>query len=56
MDNLKMGAELPKEEEFALAAYGPESIVSGYYFPAYFLKNLEENVIFKNNPSAGINW
>ncbi|MCX6274849.1 MAG: sulfotransferase, partial [Bacteroidetes bacterium] len=56
MDNLKMGTELPKEEEFALVAYGCESMVSGYYFPKNFVRNLEKNVLFKNNSSAEKNW
>ena len=56
MDNLKMGTELPKEEEFALVAYGIESLVTGYYFPKNFVRNLKQNVLFKNNPSAEKNW
>ena len=56
MDNMKMGTELPKEEEFAMVAYGIESMVSGYYFPKNFIRNLEKNVIFKNNPSGEIKW
>lgn len=56
MDNMKMGTELPKEEEFALVAYGIESMVTGYYFPRNFIRNLENNVIFKNNPSGEIKW
>jgi hypothetical protein len=56
MDNLKMGSEMPKEEEFALAAYGPESMVTGYYFPKNFIKNFRDNVLFENNPAAKINW
>ncbi len=56
MDNLRMGAELPKEEEFALAAYGCESMVTGYYFPKYFIKNFQKNVLFANNPAAEKKW
>ena len=56
MDNVKMAPGLPKEEEFALAAYGPESIVTGYYFPKNFLKNFEKNVLFKNNTEGENNW
>lgn len=56
MDNLKMGTDLPKEEEFALVAYGSESMVTGYYFPKNFVRNLKQNVLFKNNPFAEKNW
>lgn len=57
MDNLKMGIDLPKEEEFALVAYGPESIITGYYFPKNFLINLSKNVLFNGNKlQAEKNW
>lgn len=56
MDNLKMGTALPKEEEFALACYGPESLVTGYYFPKLFLSNLRRNVLFENNLSGEATW
>ncbi|CAN5388576.1 sulfotransferase [soil metagenome] len=56
MDNLKMGSDLPKEEEFALIAYGPESMVTGYYFPQHFTKNFEKNVLFENNQQGKENW
>lgn len=56
MDNMKMGAHLPKEEEFALAGYGPESIVTGYYFPKNFKWNFDRNVLFTGNPSGRKRW
>ena len=56
MDNLKMGSGLPKEEEFALADFGPESMVTGFYFPKNFIANFEKNVLFKNNPDGKKNW
>jgi hypothetical protein len=56
MDNLKMGSDLPKEEEFALAGYGPESMVTGYYFPKNFNRNIKENVLFEDNPSGQKRW
>ncbi len=57
MDNLRMGTLLPKEEEFALAAFGPESMVTGYLFPKHFLKIFRESVTFKNGNSASEkNW
>ena len=33
MDNVKMTADAPKEEEFALACMGNGSLVTGYFFP-----------------------
>lgn len=56
MDNLKMGSDLPKEEEFALACYGPESMVTGYYFPKNFPRNFDRNVLFENNLSGEKRW
>lgn len=49
MDNLKMGANLPKEEEFAMASIGAESMVAGYFFPKRFVKNFRSNVVFEND-------
>ncbi len=46
MDNLKLGSHLPKEEEFAMASMGAESLVSGYYFPKYFMNNFRDHVVF----------
>lgn len=48
MDNLKMGLDLPKEEEFAMAAIGTESLVAAYYFPGNFMHNFKRNVVFDN--------
>jgi len=56
MDNMKMGSALPKEEEFALAGYGPESMVTGYYFPKYFNRNFDRNVLFKENSNGEKRW
>lgn len=56
MDDLKMGSELPKEEEFALAAYGIESMAAGYYFPENFERQFEKHILFKNNPSSEKKW
>jgi len=56
MDNVKMGSDLPKEEEFALAAYGPESMVTGYYFPKSFIRNFRKNVLFENNAAGEKKW
>ena len=57
MDNLRMGTLLPKEEEFALAAFGAESMVTGYFFPKHFLKIFNASVTFRNNNSnSEKNW
>jgi omega-hydroxy-beta-dihydromenaquinone-9 sulfotransferase len=56
MDNLKMGTEHPKEEEFALVSYGPESMISGFYFPKNYTKIFKEEVLFKSNETAERNW
>jgi hypothetical protein len=56
MDDMKMGSALPKEEEFALAGYGVESIVTGYYFPKNFSRNFRRNVLFQNNSSGEKRW
>lgn len=56
MDNMKMGSDLPKEEEFAMGAYGPESLVAGYYFPKHFIPHFRKNVLFENNLPAEMRW
>jgi len=55
MDNLKMGAELPKEEEFALASIGMESLVAGYFFPKRLQEYFDKYVLF-NDKKAEENW
>ena len=44
-----MGTFLPKEEEFAMASIGPESLVAGYLFPQHFIENFKKHVLFDNN-------
>jgi hypothetical protein len=56
MDNLKMGIDYPKEEEFAMASFGPESMISGFYFPNNYIENFRENVLYKKHPKAEQNW
>ena len=56
MDNLKMGSEQPKEEEFALVSFGVESMISGFYFPKNFVQNFKEEVLFHSNEKAEKNW
>lgn len=47
MDNLEMGADLPKEAEFAMANLGIASLAHGYYFPKSFRSYFERFVLFK---------
>jgi hypothetical protein len=56
MDNLKMGSEKPKEEDFALASFGPESLIPGFYFPKNYYRNFLKDVVFENNPLGEIKW
>lgn len=55
MDNLKMGADLPKEEEFALASIGIESVAAGYFFPKRLQEYFNNYVLF-NNEQTATNW
>ena len=55
MDNLKMGADLPKEEEFALASIGVESLAAGYFFPKRLQQYFEKYVLF-TDAKAEQNW
>ncbi len=55
MDNLKMGADLPKEEEFALASIGIESLAAGYFFPKRLQEYFDKYVLF-NNVQSEQNW
>ncbi len=51
-----MGTALPKEEEFALASFGLESMVSGFYFPQNYVSNFQQTVVFKGDSAAESNW
>ncbi|MBK8341785.1 MAG: sulfotransferase [Flavobacteriales bacterium] len=55
MDNLRMGAELPKEEEFAMACMGPGSMVTGYFFPRKMAAMLDRYVLLQD-PSDKREW
>lgn len=56
MDNLKMGSEMPKEEEFALVSFGPESMIGGFYFPQNYAPLFKKEVLFQNNLTGEIKW
>lgn len=56
MDNLALGADLPKEEEFAMANLGMESMVSGLFFPQKFTEYFNRFVLFQGNEKELNNW
>ncbi len=49
MDNLELGADVPKEEEFALGNMGVESMANALYFPNNFSIYFDRFVLFKGN-------
>jgi hypothetical protein len=49
MDNLDLGPDLPKEEEFALANYGEESMANALYFPRHFSRFFDKYVLFNGS-------
>ncbi|MEO8068402.1 MAG: sulfotransferase [Flavobacteriales bacterium] len=51
MDNVKMTADAPKEEEFALACMGPASLVIGYFFPKRLQRIFEDAVLLRDAAS-----
>jgi omega-hydroxy-beta-dihydromenaquinone-9 sulfotransferase len=55
MDNVKMSADAPKEEEFALACMGPASLVTGYFFPRR-LQQVFDSSVLMNDPRAKAGW
>lgn len=55
MDNVKMTADAPKEEEFALACMGPASLVTGYFFPQCLPAIFNDAVLLKD-ASAKSTW
>jgi hypothetical protein len=57
MDNLKLGADLPKEEEFAMSCMGEESMVTAYIFPKKMYEYFRKYVLFKEvNYKTVENW
>jgi len=48
MDNLEMHADLPYEDEYALANINPHSFYNGWYFPKNILDYFEKYVLFEN--------
>lgn len=56
MDNLELGADVPKEEEFALGDMGIESMANAIYFPQQFSNYFDRFVLFKGDPSERKNF
>jgi len=45
-DNMKIGADMPVEEEFAMGSISDTSLTHGYYFPKSLFNVFDESVIF----------
>ncbi len=54
-DNIKAGADKPKEEEFAIGSMCTTSMVHGYYFPKNINKIFNDSVVFEGNSKNEIN-
>lgn len=52
MDNVKLKAESPKEEEFALGCMGVESMITGYFFPRIIYDTFRKYVLFDSKTDA----
>jgi hypothetical protein len=48
MDNLELNADLPYEEEYAIANLSPYSFYHAWYFPKKMRKYFDQNVIYTN--------
>jgi hypothetical protein len=49
MDNLELHADLPYEEEYAVANLSPYSFYHAWYFPKKMRKYFDQNVLYKNS-------
>jgi omega-hydroxy-beta-dihydromenaquinone-9 sulfotransferase len=56
MDNMALGAMLPKEEEFAIGNMGVESMAHALYFPKKFSEHFNRFVLFSGDTKEKINW
>ncbi len=62
MDNLELGADLPKEEEFALGNMSVASMANALYFPKRFSTYFDRFVLFNGNDQdkssfkVNMNW
>ena len=48
MDNLELHADLPYEDEYALANVNPHSFYNGWYFPKNIMSYFEKYVMYEN--------
>lgn len=56
-DNVKTGADMPIEEEFAMGSISDTSLAHGYYFPRSLKRVFDEAVVFEqNSPSKKLHW
>ena len=56
MDNMALGADLPKEVEFATCNIGIESMSNGCFFPQKFSEYFDRFVLFKGPEKELQNW
>lgn len=56
MDNLELGADLPKEEEFALGNMGVASMANAIYFPQRFSEYFNRFVLFNGTKNDKISF
>jgi len=55
MDDVKMSAEYPYEEEYGIANLSPYSFYHGWYFPSRMREYFDKYILFKN-PSLEKKW
>jgi len=52
MDNLELNADLPYEEEYAIANLSPYSFYHAWYFPKKMRKYFDQNVLYKDSSNG----
>ncbi len=55
-DNVKLGINLPQEDEFALGNMNPHAYYNFFYFPREYARHFDEAVRFNINPKAKDQW
>ncbi|UXP32932.1 sulfotransferase [Reichenbachiella agarivorans] len=56
-DNVKAGAKMPKEEEFAMANISTSSFMHGFYFPQHLQQVFDRDVVFASgDPKVKTIW
>ncbi len=56
MDNMEFGAEMPKEEEFAMCNIGMASMIHANFFPKNFRHYFRRTVSFEDGPEYEAKW